>query len=119
MRLLDSARSLLSDVLSLAQTRLELLGTELQEELARLFLALLCAVSVLLLGALAALFAGLALLLAVGEPARVVTAGALAFAFVTLAAVAGWLLRGAIAARRRAFDASLTELGRDLAALKP
>jgi uncharacterized membrane protein YqjE len=55
MGLLDSAQTLLSGVLSLARTRLELFGTELQEELARLSFALLYAVLVLLLVALAAL----------------------------------------------------------------
>lgn len=56
MSLLDSAQTLLADVLSLARIRLELFGTELQEELARLFLVLLCAGIVLLLAALAAAF---------------------------------------------------------------
>ena len=40
MGLLDSAQTLLSGVLSLARTRLELFGTELQEALTRLSFAL-------------------------------------------------------------------------------
>ena len=70
MGLLDSTQALLAGVLSLARTRLELFGAELQEQLTRLFLAWLCAVTVLLLSALAMAFAGVALILSIGEEHR-------------------------------------------------
>ncbi len=119
MGLLDSAQTLLAGVLSLARTRLELFGTELQEQLTRLFFALLCAVMVLLLGAHAAMFAGIALILSLGEEYRAPAAGAIALVFLALAAAAGWTLRGLIRAEPRPFDASLTELERDYQALRP
>ena len=50
--LLYSAHTLLAGVLALARTRLELFGTQLQEELTRLFFALIGALAVLLLAAL-------------------------------------------------------------------
>ena len=45
MGLFQSAQALLASVLGLARTRLELLGTELQETLARLVLLVICAVT--------------------------------------------------------------------------
>jgi uncharacterized membrane protein YqjE len=117
--LLDSAQTLLSGVLSLARVRLELFGTELQEELTRLFTALLCAVTVVLLGALAAVFAGLALIISLQAEYRVLAAGLIALLFLALAATAAWTMRRLTVAKARAFDASLTELERDYAGLRP
>ena len=118
MGLLDSAQTLLAGVLSLAQTRLELFGTELEEQLTRLFFALLCAVIVVLLGALAAVFFGIALIISLGEEHRALAAGLIALAFLALAAAAAWGLRRLTRAKSRAFDASLTELERDYEALR-
>jgi uncharacterized membrane protein YqjE len=67
--LLYSAQSLLAGVIALARTRLELFGTELQEELTRLFFTLIGAMTVLLLGALGLAFAAFGALLALGEQA--------------------------------------------------
>jgi uncharacterized membrane protein YqjE len=119
MGLLDSAQTLLSGVLSLARTRLELFGTELQEELTRLSFALLCAVIVVLLGALAAVFAGLALIIALREEYRATAAAVIALLFLALAAAAAWSMRRLAGAKPRVFDASLTELERDYHALRP
>jgi uncharacterized membrane protein YqjE len=119
MGLLDSAQTLLSGVLSLARTRLELFSTELQEELTRLSFALLCAVTVVLLGGLAAVFAGLALIIALQEEYRAAAAGIIALIFLALAAAAAWSMRRLTNAKPRVFDASLTELERDYDALTP
>jgi uncharacterized membrane protein YqjE len=119
MGLLDSAQTLLAGVLSLARTRLELFGTELQEELTRLFFALLCAVLVLLLGALVAVFSGFALIISLREEYRALAAGVIALVFLALAAAAAFGMRRLTRARPRAFDASLTELEHDYEALRP
>lgn len=119
MGLLESAQTLLANALSLARTRLELFGTELQEELTRLFLALLCAVIVLLLGVLGAVFAGLALIISLGAEHRALAAGVIALLFLALAALAAATLRRLTRAKPRPFDASLTELERDYEALRP
>src|SRR5687767_15152732 len=55
--LLDSARSALAGLIALAQTRCELFGVELREELARLATALLGGLVVLVLAVLGAAFA--------------------------------------------------------------
>jgi uncharacterized membrane protein YqjE len=101
MGLLDSAQSLLAGVLT------------------RLFLAVLCAITVLLLGALAAGFAGLALMILYGEENPALAAGIIALVFLALAAAAAFGMRRLIRGRPRAFDASLKELERDCEALVP
>lgn len=118
MGLLDSAQTLLAGMLSIARTRLELFGTELQEELARLFFALLCAVILLLLGGLATVFGGLALIISLAEQYRAMVAGVLALVFMALAAAALLSMRRLTRTKPRAFDASLAELERDYNALK-
>jgi len=119
MSLLASAQTLLADVLSLARIRLELFGTELQEELTRLFFVLLCAGIVLLLAALAAVFSGLALVILLREEYRAPAAGVIALVFLALAAFAAVRMRRLTRAAPRAFDASLTEMARDSDALRP
>jgi uncharacterized membrane protein YqjE len=116
--LLDSAQALIASMLTLARTRLELFGTELQEELARLFIALLCAVAVLLLGALAGAFSGFALIVSLDEEYRASAAGVIALVFLALAAAAAWGVWRLTRVMPRAFDASLTELERDYDALR-
>jgi len=119
MGLLDSAQTLLAGVLSLARTRLELFGTELQEQLTRLFFALLCAVVLLMLAALAAVFGGLALIISLAEQYRALAAGGIALGFLAVAAAAAWSMRRLMGAKPRPFDASLTELEHDYDALRP
>ena len=94
--LLYSAQTLLAGVLALARTRLELFGTELQEELTRFFFTLIGAMAVLLLAALAVAIA--------------VLAGAFA---------AAWSMRRLTVVKPRIFAASLAELERDRDALQP
>ena len=119
MSLLDSAQALLANVLALARTRLELFGTELQEELTRLLLAFLCAVAVLMLVVISAVFAGFALILSLGEEQRALGAGLIALGFFLLAAGALWGARRMVQTKPRVFDASLRELERDYESLKP
>jgi uncharacterized membrane protein YqjE len=117
MGLFQSAQALLASVLGLARTRLELLGTELQETLARMVLLVICAVAAVLLCALALGFAAMALVMAAPPEQRIAVSAGLAFAFLAAAAVFAWRLRREAAARP--FAASLGELERDAAALPP
>lgn len=119
MALLHSAQTLAAGVLALARTRLELFGTELQEQLARLFCALLCAVSALLLGALATAYFGLALVVSLGEESRGRAAALIGLMFLVAGAGAAWSMARFGRAGTRAFDSSLNELERDYDALKP
>jgi uncharacterized membrane protein YqjE len=117
--LLQSAQNLLAGLAALARTRLELFGTELEEEIARQAAALLGALVVLVLAALAAAFGAVALLIAVGEAHRLTMALALSAAFGGLALLGGYLLYKGGRAKPRAFDSSITQLERDYEAIRP
>jgi len=116
--LFGSLRRLLDTVLGIAQTRLELIGTELEQEKLRLLGALWQ-------GALALLLLGLALVCALGfvvllfwDGYRLPAIGVLTLA---LAGGGAWLMRRARAALRSPegglFALSLGELRRDRAGL--
>jgi uncharacterized membrane protein YqjE len=117
--LLESAQNLLAGLLDLGRTRFELFGTELREELARLATTLLGGLAVLVLAALGLAFGALAIILSVSEANRLVTTIGVAVFFFVLAGVFAWLLRRAAAEKPRAFDATLSELQRDVTAIKP
>jgi len=117
--LLESAQALLDDLLALARTRLELFGTELEAALARLVLALLGAIAVLLLIALAAGFFGAALLIALPAEERLTAAATIGAGFFALAVATGWTLHRRAVRAPHPFDASLGELDRDRHLLKP
>lgn len=115
--LFKSAQDLIANVLGLAQTRLELLSTEVQELLARLVLLMIASVAAILLAAIALGFGAVALLLWTPEEHRASLAAGLALVFLAAAAYIAWQARRDIKARP--FASSLAELERDLAALKP
>ena len=117
--LLASLKRLAATGLELAAVRIELLGTELEQEKQRVFDALVRgAVALVLLGLALVLFVAFVLML-VQPQYRLAAVGVLA---LLLAAGGAWLLRGArerISAREGAFAATLGELRRDRAAVDP
>ena len=117
--LLESAQRLLAGLLDLGRTRFELFGTELREELARLAAGLLASLAVLALGALGLAFGAGALILWVSEANRLAATIGVALFFLAAAAVLALLVRRAAGEKPRAFDATLTELQRDLTQIKP
>jgi uncharacterized membrane protein YqjE len=117
--LLETAQNLIAGVLDLGRTRFELFGTELREELARLATTLLGGLAVLVLVALGLGFGATALILSVGEANRLTATICVAVFFFILAGAVGFWLRNAAKEKPRAFDATLSELRRDLTAIKP
>jgi uncharacterized membrane protein YqjE len=117
--LLDSARDFVAGLLDLGRTRFELFGAELREELARLATSLLGGLAVLVLAALGLAFAGFAVIFSVGEAHRVSAAVGVAIFFFLCAVVTALVLRRAAREKPRAFDATISELQRDLNAIKP
>lgn len=115
--LVKSAQDLVSNALGLARTRLDLLSTEVQELLARLVLLMIASVAAILLGALALGFGAVALVMAAPAEYRVWVATGLALLFLALALFIAWQVRRD--AQQRPFAASIAELERDLAALRP
>jgi uncharacterized membrane protein YqjE len=117
--LVHSAQSLLAGLLALARTRLELFGTELQEELTRLFFTLIGAMAVLLLVALGLGFAALAIIVSLAEESRALAAAAMGVVFLVGAFAAACSMRRLARAKPRTFSATLAELDRDREALAP
>jgi len=117
--LLESVQNLLAGLVDLGRTRFELFGTELREELARLAATLLGGLAVLVLVALGLAFGALAFIVWMGEANRLgATIGVAVFFLVFAGAVALWLRR-VTGEKPRAFEATLSELQRDLTAIKP
>lgn len=117
--LFDSARKLLANLAGLAHTRLDLLSTELQEELARLGLILLAALVSLFFVVLGIALATVALLIAVGEDYRLAAAALLAVSFFVIGGLSAAWMRRLAQVKPRVFDASLSELRRDRDLLMP
>ena len=112
--LLESARSFVASLLDLGRTRFELFSTELREELARLATALLGGLAVLVLAALGLGFSGFALVVYVSEENRLAAAIGVAVFFFAAAGMVAFLLRRMAGEKPRAFDATISELQRDL-----
>ncbi len=117
--LLDSARGFVAKLLELGRTRFEIFGAELREELARLAAGLLGGLAVLVLAALGLAFAGFAVIFYVGEANRLAATIGVALFFFLAAGVTALVLRRAARGKARAFDATISELQRDLNAIKP
>jgi uncharacterized membrane protein YqjE len=116
--LLRSLVQLGGSLLATAQTRVELLTTELSEDVER-------GVRILLWGFVAALSAVLALLLAgvtvivwFWDTHRMGAAVGVTLSFVAVAAVATAVVRGRLREKPRLLDATRSELRRDVVALR-
>ena len=116
---LELARTLAADLIALGKTRFELFGVELREELARLSIALLGGLAVLILAALGVAFLAIAVLIAVAPDHRLAAACAVAAVFIAAGRGLAWALAHNVRTRKRAFDATLSELARDVEAIKP
>lgn len=117
--LFDSVRRLLARVLALAQTRLELLTTELAIEVQRAVSVLLWAFMALFFGGLTVLMLTLTLVIAFWEEHRILAAGLAALLFALLTAVALFIVRGKMRSRPRLLASTIDELKRDRMVLDP
>ncbi len=117
--LFDSAKALLATLIGIVHNRLELLSTELQEEIGRVALLLLWGAVALFFVFLAIAFLALVILIAFWDEHRLLAASLLAASFLVLALVAGFAAWSQIAAKPRPFDASLHELTKDREQLTP
>jgi len=116
--LLQSAQDFVARLLDLGRTRFELFGTELREELAHLATTVLGGLAVLVLAAFGLAFCGLALIFFVSEANRLAAAIGVAVFFFLAAGVVAWVLHRLADTKPRAFDATISELRRDLDAIK-
>jgi uncharacterized membrane protein YqjE len=111
--LFASARTLLGTLIAIVHNRLELLATELQEEIGRVALLLLWGAVALFFAFLGIAFIALLIVIVFWDDHRILAAGLIAALFLLLALAAGWLAARQIAAKPRPFDASLSELAKD------
>jgi uncharacterized membrane protein YqjE len=117
--LLGSIRNLAATLAAIAQTRLELLANEFQEEglrLRRLLLLALVALFFLLFGVMLLTLLVIALF---WDSNRVLAIGAFAALYLVIGMVLAMMVRNRAAARSHLFEASLAELKKDHARLSP
>jgi uncharacterized membrane protein YqjE len=111
--LLDSLKALLTTFAAIAHTRIELIGTEVEEQFARLVSLLVWGLVALFFAFSGILLSAVALIVVFWESNRALVAVGLAIGFLVLAVVAifGFLARAR--ARPRLFQASMDELAKD------
>jgi uncharacterized membrane protein YqjE len=115
--LFRSVGHLLATALGIAQTRLELLSTELQEEVHRVAEIMVWTVVAMLAAGVGLFLLALAVIFAFWDTHRVVASVAVTGTFFLIAAVAGLVLRAKVRAKPPLLDATLAELKRDRQAL--
>ncbi|MGB7903194.1 MAG: phage holin family protein [Steroidobacteraceae bacterium] len=112
--LFDSLRALITTLVAMAHTRVELFGTEIEEEVRRVVALLLGGVLVLALASLALVFSGLVVIAAYWDTHRVAATLGVAIGFIVLAAVAYLAVRQRTRRQSRLLSSTLDELERDL-----
>ena len=117
-QLLRSAVQLFGTVMEAAQTRAELLTTEVEEEIQRVARLLLLGFAALLSGILGALIAGFVVVIVFWDTHRVAAALSVLGVFLLAAAICGLAVQRQLRARPRLFDATRTELARDVARMR-
>jgi uncharacterized membrane protein YqjE len=111
--LVKSVANLFASLLALAQTRLELLTTELQAEMHRVAEILVWTLIALLSAGMGLFLAALAIVFVFWDTHRIAAAVGVTVAFFTLAVVAVLVLRAKVRGRPRLLEATLAELNRD------
>jgi uncharacterized membrane protein YqjE len=117
--LLNSLRRVLSTLLEIVQTRVELVATEFEEQ--KLHAAQLATLSFLVLFffSLAIIFGTLAVVMAYWDQNPVAVLGGFAALYLTLAIIIGLVWRARAKARPRLLSATLAEIARDREELTP
>jgi uncharacterized membrane protein YqjE len=111
--LVHSLTQVVATLVAMAQTRLELLTTELQEEIQRAALVLLWAFVALFAAGIGLFLLALAAIFAYWETHRVLVSVLLTLTFFGIAAFAALYLRKLLRSRLRMLEGTLGELARD------
>ena len=117
--LLASLRRLLASALELAETRLELLVTEIEEERLHLLALVGYGVAAFFLLGIGMLFLAIFITVALWDSNRLLALGTFTALFLAAGAATAYLAVRHANTRKRFFASSLAELGRDRAALTP
>ena len=113
MGLFRSLGNLAATLVGIAHTRLELLTTELQEEVQRVAQVLVWAAVALLAGMLAAFLGALTVIFYFWETYRLLASLLVTGTFAVVAVLAILMLRAKLHSKPPLLDATLTELARD------
>jgi len=116
--LLRSLVRLGGTLLATAQTRVELLTTEISEDVERGVRILLWGAVALLAGIMGLLLAGVTLIVYFWDTHRMGAAMAVTIVFLAVAAIAAWVARDKLHEKPRLLDATRTELRRDVVSLR-
>jgi len=111
--LFASLRSLAATLIAIAQTRLELLSTEVEEERLRLLQLLLTAFIALFFSALGIVMLTLAVAALFWDTHRVLVMILFAVLYLGIGAVCGLVMRSRAREKSRLFSASIAELAKD------
>lgn len=117
--LLESLKRLAGTLLSIVQTRLELLSNEVEEELLRIGQILLYGVVALFFFCLTIVLLLAFIVAASGESYRVEVLGGLAAFFLAAGLLVAYAARRLVRAKSRLFSGSLAELSKDRDRLAP
>lgn len=109
----DSLRQLLGTLAGIAQTRIELLGTEVEEQVARLTSMLLWTIVSLFLAFTTVVLIAVTILVAFWDTNRILAAILLAAGFAVLALISCLRVRAVARGRPHLFQATLEELAKD------
>lgn len=112
--LLDSLRTLLATLVAMARTRVELFGTEIEEELRRVVALVVGGMIVLALSSLALMFCALVVIAAFWDTHRIAAVICVAAVFSALALVSFGVVRARTRQHSRLLASTLGELERDL-----
>ncbi|MBC7984905.1 MAG: phage holin family protein [Candidatus Obscuribacterales bacterium] len=116
--LFRSLTQLIATLVTLAQTRLELLTVELQEEVQRAAALALYGFVALLAAMLGLFFGAFTIVFIYWDTHRILAAGLVTLTFFALAAIAVFALLAKIRAQPRFLDATLSELKKDTESLR-
>lgn len=115
--LFTSVAQLLATAVGIAQTRLELLTTELQEEIHRVAEIMVFAAIALLAAGVGLFLLALVVIFVFWDTHRMAASIGVTAAFFVIAIVAGLALRAKVRAKPPILDATIAELKKDRAAL--
>jgi uncharacterized membrane protein YqjE len=115
--LFRSLAHLLATAVGIAQTRLELLSTELQEEVHRVAEIILWAAIALLAAAVGLFMLALVIVFVFWDTHRMLASVAVTSVFFLIAVVAGLVLAAKVRSKPPLLDATLAELKKDRASL--
>jgi len=111
--LFATLKALSAHLLSIVQTRLELLSTDIVEERERIVTLLVLAVAALFSVGVGVVLLAILVVVSLWESHRLIALGGMVVFFLMAGAGIGWAAMNKLRSHPRPFDASITELAKD------